>query len=560
MGQTAEQLALPGFENERATWDREYQRQIGEERTIHNRSGIEVKPIYTPEDWSDGAYLEDLGFPGQLPMTRGIYATMHRGRTWTQRQLIGLGVPPDYNERLRAILDAGASAISLIPCNSVYRGYDVDQVDPVLLGTCGVTVNTLEDMDVCLRDIDIGSLSVGQNDPSPFTLLAFMLGVAKRRGIDWRKISGTSNQSDYISHFVANHMFFRLSLPGARRVFLDHIAFCNEQVPNWNPVSVVGQHMQQAGATPAEAMAFTLCSAIQYAQDCIDRGMDPDRFLHRFTFFFDISISFFEEIAKLRAGRRIWQRIVRERFGAKNPKSWRFKFHAQTSGVDLTRQQPLNNVSRVTAQAIAGIFGGLQSLHTDSYDEVLSTPTEKAARIAIATQNILRDEAHLSDVIDPLGGSYYVERLTNEMEEKIVGIIEQIDNVGGMYRAAEKGVVQKIIGESGMSYQEKINAGEEKIVGVNCYQAESEDFVQESLARPDKDVIEAQIKSFLKFKAERNQSDVRSALSDLARAANSTDENIFEKVVDAAIAGVTHGEICGCLRSELGDGQPLIVA
>jgi len=560
MGQTAEQLALPGFEKERATWDREYQRQIGEERTIHNRSGIEVKPIYTPEDWSDGAYLEDLGFPGQLPMTRGIYATMHRGRTWTQRQLIGLGVPPDYNERLRAILDAGASAISLIPCNSVYRGYDVDQVDPVLLGTCGVTVNTLEDMDVCLRDIDIGSLSVGQNDPSPFTLLAFMLGVAKRRGIDWRKISGTSNQSDYISHFIANHMFFRLSLPGARRVFLDHIAFCNEQVPNWNPVSVVGQHMQQAGATPAEAMAFTLCSAIQYAQDCIDRGMDPDRFLHRFTFFFDISISFFEEIAKLRAGRRIWQRIVRERFGAKNPKSWRFKFHAQTSGVDLTRQQPLNNVSRVTAQAIAGIFGGLQSLHTDSYDEVLSTPTEKAARIAIATQNILRDEAHLSDVIDPLGGSYYVERLTNEMEEKIVGIIEQIDNVGGMYRAAEKGVVQKIIGESGMSYQEKINAGEEKIVGVNCYQAESEDFVQESLARPDKDVIEAQIKSFLKFKAERNQLDVQSALSDLARAANSTDENIFEKVVDAAIAGVTHGEICGCLRSELGDGQPLIVA
>ncbi|MDA0307062.1 MAG: acyl-CoA mutase large subunit family protein [Proteobacteria bacterium] len=560
MDQRAIQMALPGFEEERAAWDQEYQKQIGEKQTIRNRSGIEVKPIYTPEDWSDVSYLEDLGFPGQPPMTRGIYATMHRGRSWTQRQLIGLGVPPVYNKRLKTILDAGASAISLIPCNSVYRGYDVDQVDPVLLGTCGVTLNTLEDMDVCLRDIDIASLSIGQNDPSPFTLLALLLGVAKRRGIDWRKISGTSNQSDYLSHFIANHMFFRLSLPGARRVFLDHIAFCNEQVPNWNPVSVVGQHMQQAGATPAEAMAFTLCSAIQYAQDCMDRGMDPDKFLHRFTFFFDISISFFEEIAKFRAGRRIWQRIVRERFGAKNPRSWRFKFHAQTSGVDLTRQQPLNNVARVTAQAIAGIFGGLQSLHTDSYDEVLSTPTEKAARIAIATQNILRDEAHLTDVIDPLGGSYYVERLTNDMEEKIVDIIDKIDNAGGMYRASEAGIVQNLIGQSGMSFQEKVDAGETKIVGVNCYQAESEDFVQESLARPDKGVIQAQIKSFLKFKADRNQSDVQSALSDLARAANSADENVFEKVVDAAMAGVTHGEICGCLRSELGDGQPLIVA
>jgi methylmalonyl-CoA mutase, N-terminal domain len=560
MAQTAEQLTLPGFEDKRTTWAQEYKKRIGDERTIRNRSGIEVKPIYTPEDWSDGTFMEDLGFPGQLPMTRGIYATMHRGRAWTQRQLIGLGVPPDYNERLKTILDAGASAISLIPCNSVYRGYDVDQVDPVLLGTCGVTLNTLEDMEVCLRDIDIASLSVGLNDPSPFTLLAFMLGVAKRRGIDWRKISGTSNQSDYISHFIANHMFFRLALPGARRVFLDHIAFCNERVPNWNPVSVVGQHMQQAGATPAEAMAFTLCSAIQYAQDCVDRGMDPDRFLPRFTFFFDISISFFEEIAKVRAGRRIWQRIVRERFGAKDPRSWRFKFHAQTSGVDLTRQQPLNNVARVTAQAIAGIFGGLQSLHTDSYDEVLSTPTEKAARIAIATQNILRDEAHLTDVIDPLGGSYYVERLTNEMEEKIVDVIEKIDNAGGMYRASEAGIVQKMIGESGMAFQGKIDAGAEKIVGVNCYQAESEDFVQESLARPDSGVIEAQIKSFLKYKADRNQSDVQSALSDLARAANSTDENVFGKVVDAAVAGVTHGEICGCLRDELGDGEPLIVA
>ena len=229
-------------------------------------------------------------------------------------------------------------------------------------------------------------------------------------------ISGTSNQSDYLSHYVANHMFYRLALPGARRVLMDHIAWCRAHVPRWNPMSVVGQHMQQAGATPAEAMAFTLSTAVQNAEDCIARGMDPDEFLPRFTFFFDISLSFFEEIAKFRAGRRIWARLARERLGARDERSWRFKFHAQTSGVDLTRQQPLNNIARVTAQAMAGIFGGLQSLHTDAYDEAYATPSEAGARIAIATQNILREEAHLTDVIDPLGGSYYVESLTDAME------------------------------------------------------------------------------------------------------------------------------------------------
>ena len=305
-------------------------------------------------------------------MTRGIYATMHRGRTWTQRQLIGLGVPEDYNARLKTILAHGGSAVSLIPCNSVYRGYDADAVPPEILGTCGAIVNTVEDMEICLDGIPIGDISTALNDPSPFTLLALELAVAKRRGIAWERISGTSNQSDYLSHFVANHMFFRLALPGARRVLLDHIAFARRRhLPQWNPLSIVGQHMQQAGATPAEAMGLTLASAIQYASDCLARGWDPDQVLPRFTFFFDISMSFFEEVAKFRAGRRIWARLTRDRFGAEDPRSWRFKFHGQTSGVDLTREQPLNNIARVTVQAMAGIFGGLQSLHTDAYDEVL---------------------------------------------------------------------------------------------------------------------------------------------------------------------------------------------
>lgn len=560
MTQKAVQLPLPGFDAARADWRADYDRQQAGGGEVRNRSGVPVKPLYSPDDWSGDNYMEALGFPGQLPMTRGIYASMHRGRSWTQRQLIGFGTPEDFNARLKTIVEHGANAASLIPCNSVYRGFDGDEVDPVLLGTCGAVVNTFDDMDICYRDIDLGSFSAALNDPSPFTLLALLLAVAKRRGVPWNRITGTSNQSDYLSHFIANHMFFRLALPGARRVLLDHIAFAAARVPGWNPVSVVGQHMQQAGATPAEAMGFTLSTAIQYAHDCVARGMEPDDFLPRFTFFFDISISFFEEIAKLRAGRRIWQRIVRERFNARNPKAWRFKFHAQTSGLDLTRQQPLNNIARTAIQAIAGIFGGLQSLHTDAHDEVLSVPTQSAARIAISTQNILREEAHLTDVIDPLGGSYYVETLTDQMEDEIIGIIERIDDAGGMYRAAESGLVQKMIGESALAFQASVDAGEQTVVGVNKYQVdEADEAPRTSLERPDPSRMAAHLERLERYKKSRDRDGVARALDALRTTAAGTQGNVFEKSVDAALAGVTHGEICAALREVFGDGQPLIV-
>lgn len=537
-------------------WKQEYQRHLPDEKPIHNRSGIEIKPLYTPSDWDADQYEGKLGYPGQLPMTRGIYPTMHRGRIWSQRQLIGFGAPEDYNERLLKLLAAGNTAISLIPCNSVYRGYDIDEVDPKLLGTCGVMVNTVDDMDRCFRDVKIESLSTAMNDPLPFTLLALLLAVAKRRGVDWTHVSGTSNQSDYISHYVANHMFYRLSLEGSRRVLVDHIAFCQEHVPHWNPLSIVGQHMQQAGATPAEAMAFTLSTGIQYAQDCIDRGMDPNKFLERFTFFFDISISFFEEIAKCRAGRRIWQRIVRERFGAQNPKVWRFKFHGQTSGVDLTRQEPLNNIARVAIQAMAGVFTGLQSLHTDSYDEVLSAPTEEAARIAVATQNIIREEAHCADVIDPLAGSYYVESLTDEMEEKILDIIAKIDDAGGMFKAVEKGMIQNWIGQSAMKFQDKVESGEQTIVGINKYVSEGPSVSAKPLERPSAAIVDRQLKTLRQFKSDRNQSDYSKAISKLQRSAQDETHNVYEAAVDAICSGVTHGEVVQHIRQELGFGQP----
>ena len=545
------------IETASSAWRERYDASLPNETQKRNRSGIAIEPLYSPREWNGDTFVEDVGFPGEYPYTRGIYSTMHRGRSWSQRQLIGLGTPADFNARLLEMLDLGATAVSLIPCNSGFRGVDCDEVPAVLLGTCGTVVNTVEHMDRALRDVPIDRISLGMNDPSPFTLLAFVLCVARRRGIPWSRITGTSNQSDYLSHFVANHMFFRLALPGARRVLVDHIAFCREHVPGWNPLSVVGQHMQQAGATPAEAMGFTLASAMQYARDCADRGIDADVVLRRLSFFFDISMSFFEEIAKFRAGRRLWARLARERLGAKDPNSWRFKFHAQTSGVDLTRQQPLNNIARVAVQATAGIFGGLQSLHTDAYDEAISVPSEETARIAIATQNVLREEAHLCDVIDPLGGSYYVETLTNQMQQRIEEVIARVDEAGGMYEAVNRGLVQATIGKSALEFAEKIERGDEKIVGVNSYQVDEERSVIPPAYRPDPEAMRAFVAEFQRFKRERDASRAGSGLTDLARAANS-ERNLFAAIVEAADAGATHGEIVACLRTELGFGQPLV--
>jgi methylmalonyl-CoA mutase N-terminal domain/subunit len=538
-----------------AQWQQDYATSIGVDKPVVNRSGVPIQPIYTERDWSGSERSADLGMPGQAPYTRGIYATMHRGKTWSQRQLTGLGTPVEYNARLLEVLAQGATAVSLIPCNSVFRGYDMDESHIELLGTCGVVINNTTHMDQALQGVDLARISCAQNDPTPFTLLAFMLATARRRGTDWRSISGTSNQSDYLSHYVANHMFFRLALPGARRILTDHIEFCNRFLPKWNPMSVVGQHTQQAGATPAESMAFTLCTAIQNAKDCMARGMDPDEFLPRFTFFFDVSISFFEEIAKFRAARRIWARITREQLGAKDPRSWRFKFHAQTSGVDLTRQQPLNNISRVTVQAMAGILGGLQSLHTDAYDEALSCPSEFGARIAIATQNVLREEAHLTDVIDPLGGSYYVETLTDQMQAEIERVMKVVEDGGGMYKAVEAGLVQAMIGESARKFQQQIDSGAQTVVGVNAYAVEEDSSARPINARPDHAGMQALIDDFKAFKADRSQAQVQQALDALARAAGDVKDNVFGRVVEAAEAGCTHGEICQTLRREMGFGH-----
>ena len=494
---------------------------------------------------------EKLGFPGQLPLTRGIYPTMHRGRPWSQRQLIGFSTPEAFNERQHAMIASGTDAVSLIPCNSVFRGYDMDEVDVELLGTCGTLVNSVEDMARCLEGIDLEKVSIGLNDPSPFTLSALFLAHARQKGADWKRITGTSNQSDYISHFIANHMFFRLALPGARRVLIDHIAFMRREVPGWNPISVVGQHMQQAGATPAEAMAFTLSTAIQYAEDCVARGLPIDTVLPRFSFFFDISISFFEEVAKFRAGRRIWAKLTKERLGATDPRSWRFRFHSQTSGSDLTRQQPLNNVTRVAIQAMSAIFGGTQSLHTDAYDEALSAPSERAARVAVNTQNILREEAHLADVIDPLGGSYYVESLTTEYEKRIFEILEEVEERGGTLKLIQEGGLQKHIADFAYETALRKQSGEKPVIGVNRYVDEQADPKIETHPY-DQTTADRQIARTQRIRKERDQALIDRLLQQLVEVAKDPSQNIMPVSIELVKNGATMGDLVETLKGVWG--------
>ena len=540
-------------------WQREYTAQVGPERPRSNASGIELLPLYGPEQWDGSRHAACLGYPGQPPYTRGIHASMHRGRPWSPRMVVGFGVPQDYNQRMRSLYALGLTGLFVSPCNSHLRGYDPDQVDRELLGTCGTLISTTDDMAQCLDGLPFDQESVSLGDTAPYTLTAMLLKVARQRSVPWDRLAGTTNQSDYLSHFAALHMFYRLALPGQKRILLDHFDWMNQQVPRWNPLSVVGQHMQQAGATPAQAMGLTICSALQYASDLRERGRDPDVFLRRFSFFFDVSINFFEEVAKFRAARRLWARLAGERFGARDPRALKFRFHAQTSGADLTRQQPLNNIARVAVQAMAGIFGGLQSLHTDSFDEALGIPTEATARVAVATQNILRDEAGLADVIDPLGGSYYVETLTDQMEHEILEVIRAVDEQGGMFAAVQTGFVQRLIGQSALAYQKRVDAGERIVVGVNAYQHSGADDRPPTLERPDPQKIDSYLAALREFRARRSADAVERALDALVRSFDDPGANAYGFVVAALDAGATHGEVCARTREAVGFGEPLVV-
>ncbi len=525
---------------------------------VKNLSGITLKPLYAPEDVKDLDYHRQLGEPGEYPFVRGVYQDMYRGRLWSKRLLIGFESPENWNERQKAMFDAGQTAVNIVHCNTWMRGYDVDMVEKELVGTCGTPVNALVDMGICFDGIPIEDISVALNDPGPFTSAAMLIALAQKRGIALDCIRGTSNQSDFISHYVSLHMYNRFSLEGHERMTVDHIKYAAQNLPLWNPLSIIGQHMQQAGATPAQELAFALASGIYYVTRCLEQGLNLEDFITRFSFFFNSSINIFEEVAKFRAGRRIWAGLLKERFGAKDPRTMRLKFHTQTSGRELTRQQVKNNIARVAFQALAAVLGGAQSIHTDAYDEALNAPSPEAARVAVMTQNIIAEETGAADVVDPLGGSYYMETLTNEIEEKVREYIRKIDDLGGMLEAIKRGYIQSEIAKSSLNYERSIENKERIVVGVNDYIIPEEEDLKPATPRPNPEAVDRHIQRIKDLRVNRDQSGAQAAIDGLKRAADDTDANLFEAVIEAMKSDVTHGEVISALQEVYGEGAPLI--
>src|SRR6187399_3201029 len=431
-------------------------------------SGLEVPDLLTPADVSVD-YESELGFPGEYPFTRGVQATMYRGRLWTMRMFAGFGTPEQTNQRFRYLLKEGQTGLSTAFDFPTLMGYDSDS-DRALgeVGMCGVAVDTLRDMEVLFQEIPLDKVTTSMTiNGLAIVLLAFYIALADKRGISRKSIGGTV-QNDCLKEFIAQHAWLVPPRP-AMRIVTDMIEFCSREVPRWNTVSVSGYHIREAGATATQELAFTLADGLAYVESCISRGLEVDEFAPRLSFFFDVHNDFFEEIAKFRAGRRMWAKLLRERFGAKNPKSWLLRTHAQTAGVSLMAQQPLNNVVRTTMQALAAVLGGTQSLHTNSFDETLALPTEEAVRVALRTQQIIAFESGAPNTPDPLGGSYFVEKLTDEMEAAAYDYFARIDELGGMVEAIRSNFPQREIADAAFTFQREVDERRRIVVGVNDF-------------------------------------------------------------------------------------------
>ena len=480
-------------------------------------SGRHVAPLYTPKDISPLDYSNDLGDPGEFPYTRGIHATGYRGKLWTMRQFAGFGTPEETNTRYKQLLAAGGTGLSVAFDLPTLMGRDPDH--PLSLGEvgkCGVNVASLADMEVLFCGIDLGTITCSMTINSPAAMIfAMYLVVAEKQGASWQALSGTI-QNDILKEFIAQKEYIYPPRPSMRLV-TDVFAFCTREVPRWNTISVSGYHIREAGATAAQELAFTLRDGIEYVQYGIDAGLDVDEFAPRVSFFFNAHSDFFEEIAKYRAARRIWARVMRDRFNAKNPRSWQLRFHSQTAGVSLTAQQPYNNVIRTALQALAPVLAGTQSLHTNALDEALSLPTAEAAMLALRTQQIIAYETGVTDTVDPLGGSYFVEKLTNDLEAEALAYFDTIDRMGGMVEAIEQGYPQKEIADSAYQFQQAVEAGERIIVGVNEFVSENDEPV--GILYIDESAGDAQLARLAEVKATRSRTDVDRALERLRRAA-----------------------------------------
>ncbi|HEV7890626.1 MAG TPA: methylmalonyl-CoA mutase family protein [Pyrinomonadaceae bacterium] len=510
----------------------------------------EVERLYTPADTADVDFERDTAYPGEFPYTRGIHPTGYRGKLWTMRQFAGFGTPEETNARFKYLLEHGQTGLSVAYDLPTLMGYDADSpLSEGEVGKCGVAVSSLADMEVLFDGIPLEDVTVSQTINAPASvLLAMYLVVADKQGADFNKISGTL-QNDILKEYIAQKEWIYPIRP-AMKLVIDTFEFCTRHVPKYNPISVSGYHIREAGATALQELAFTLRDGIEYVQWGVDAGLDVDEFVPRISFFFNAHNDFFEEIAKYRAARRIWARVMRERFDAKSERTLQLRFHTQTAGVSLTVQQPLNNIVRVAIQALAGVLGGTQSLHTDAYDEALALPTDRAALIALRTQQIIAEETGVANTVDPLGGSYFIESLTKKMEDGALDYFEKIDSMGGMVESIEKGFPQREIQESAYQYQKAVERGDQTIVGVNKYSMEEESG-QVPILVINEAVRERQLQRLEETKSRRDAGAVANSLEKLKKAARDGD-NTMPATIDAVRVYATLGEICDALRDVYG--------
>jgi methylmalonyl-CoA mutase N-terminal domain/subunit len=540
-----------GLEGDAAEWKRELYDATPErgEELSSTISGLENEPLYSPEN-VDIDYDATLGYPGVYPFTRGVYPSMYRGKLWTMRQFAGFGTAEETNERFRYLLEHGQTGLSTAFDMPTLMGYDSDHARSLgEVGREGVAIDSLADMETLFSGIPLGEVSTSMTINSPAAmLLAFYVCVGEQQGVPRSELRGTI-QTDILKEYIAQKEWIFPPEPSMRLV-VDMMEFCAQEMPRWHPISISGYHIREAGSNAVQELAFTLADGFAYVEAAIERGLDVDDFAPRLSFFFNAHLDFFEEIAKYRAARRIWARELRETYGAKNPRSWLMRFHTQTAGVSLTAQQPEVNIVRTALEALAAVLGGTQSLHTNSYDEALALPTENAVRIALRTQQVIAHETGVVNTIDPLGGSWYVEDLTNRLETEAYDYFDRIRKLGGVIPAIEENFFQREIADASFRYQAEVEAKQRIVVGVNRYEAQEEAPIE--LLRVDPALEQKQIDRVQSTRGKRDSAKVEAALTALKEGAAKDDVNLMPLIVDASREYVTMGEMCDALRAVWG--------
>jgi len=538
---------------EAAQWQQAASKKPAWKKDFTTVSAMEINPLATPADVADLDFDRDIAFPGQFPYTRGIHPGGYRGRLWTMRQFAGFGSASQTNERFKYLLSQGQTGLSTAFHLPTLYGYDSDHhFSAGEVGKCGVAVDTLADMETLFDGIDLEDVTVSMtiNSTGPIALAMYLV-VAEKQGADWKKISGTL-QNDILKEYIAQKEYIFPPRP-SMRLITDTFRFCSENVPKYNPISISGYHIREAGSTALQELAFTLRDGMEYVEYGVRAGLDIDEFAPRLSFFFNSHNDLFEEVAKFRAARRVWAKVMRDRYGAKDPRSWQLRFHTQTAGCSLTAQQPYNNIVRVTIQALAAVFGGTQSLHTNSLDETLALPTEAAARIALRTQQIIAHESGVINTVDPFGGSFFIEELTTKMEQGCFEYIAKIDALGGMVEAIEAGFPQREIWDAAYQFQRSVDSGEKIVVGLNAFQMETEDPYE--ILYIDESVAGEQVERLNRIRAGRDNAKVEETLQALRNAAADPNVNTMPFLIDAVKTYASVGQISDALRDVFGTYQ-----